>query len=286
MSTLAIEEHRIGFAETSGRNEAHSSGVSWAAVIAGAFVAAAMSLILLTLGTGVGLSSVSPWSNSGASASAIGTMGIVWMILMQIIAASLGGYIAGRLRTKWATIHTDEVFFRDTAHGFLVWAVGVVITASLLASAAASAVGRASEAGTVALSANAGQTDSRDLGANGYFVDALFRPTTPTATTTDNPAMRAEAGRIFAHALRQGSFSAADQTYLAQLVAAQTGLSEPDAEKRVSDDIAQAQQAVDTARKAAAHFSYWLFLALLIGAFCASFAATIGGRQRDHVRTV
>jgi len=98
------------------------SGVSWAAVIAGAFVTAALSVILLALGTGLGLSSISPWSNVGASASAV-VGGIVWLIAMQIIASAMGGYLAGRLRTKWATIHTHEVYFRDTAHGFLVWAV-------------------------------------------------------------------------------------------------------------------------------------------------------------------
>jgi hypothetical protein len=299
MSTLSIAEHRIGFEETSGRNEAHSSGVSWAAVIAGAFVAAALSLILLTLGAGIGLSSISPWSNAGASASAIGTMGIVWLIVMELVSSAVGGYLAGRLRTKWATIHTDEVFFRDTAHGFLVWAVGVVITASLLASAAASAVGRGSQVATTALSAGAAQSD---LGSNGYFVDMLFRSSGPASAIETNPtaggtttsalpgsndvAVRAEAERIFVHALRQGDFSGADRAYLAQIVAAQTGLSQSDAERRVSDDISAAQQSADTARKAAAHFSYWLFLALLIGAFCASFAATIGGRQRDHVRMV
>src|SRR5450755_1852690 len=134
-------DHQSGFAETFVKNEAYSSGVSWAAVIAGAFVAAALSLILLALGTGLGLSSVSPWSNVGASASTINKAAIVWLIIIQIIASAMGGYLAGRLRTKWARVHTDEVYFRDTAHGFLVWAVGLVITASFLASAAASIVG-------------------------------------------------------------------------------------------------------------------------------------------------
>src|SRR6202140_5832206 len=133
----------IELTETSGKNEAHSSGVSWAAVIGGAFVAAALSLILLTLGTGLGLSSVSPWSGVGASASTVGMVAIFWLILMQIISSSMGGYLAGRLRTKWAHIHTDEVYFRDTAHGFLAWAVALVITAGFLASAAPAMVGAA-----------------------------------------------------------------------------------------------------------------------------------------------
>src|SRR5580658_1417393 len=120
--------------------EAHSSGVSWGAVIGGAFVAAAFYLILLALGAGFGLSAVSPWSNVGASASTAAA--IVWLVLIEIIASALGGYLTGRLRTKWAVIHTDEVFFRDTANGFLAWAVALVISVTLLASAAATMVGR------------------------------------------------------------------------------------------------------------------------------------------------
>src|SRR6202795_3442487 len=127
--------------EPSVANEARTSGVSWPAVIAGAFVAAALSLILLALGAGLGFSSVSIWSNVGASASTIGIAAVLWLIVMQIISSSMGGYLAGRLRTKWANIHTDEVYFRDTAHGFLAWAVAVVITAAFLASAATSMVG-------------------------------------------------------------------------------------------------------------------------------------------------
>src|SRR6202790_4808029 len=138
----AIDNNPPGFADNFARNEAHSSGVSWAAVIAGAFVAASLSLILLALGTGLGLSSVSPWSNVGASASTVGKAAIFWLIIMQIVASAMGGYLGGRLRTKWVNVHTDEVYFRDTAHGFLVWAVALVITAGFLASAATSLVGR------------------------------------------------------------------------------------------------------------------------------------------------
>src|ERR1700685_2016111 len=96
-----IADHQSTFSDSFARNEAHSSGVSWAAVVAGAFVAASLSLILLALGTGMGLSSVSPWSNMGTSASTIGKAGILWLIIIQIIASAMGGYLAGRLRTKW-----------------------------------------------------------------------------------------------------------------------------------------------------------------------------------------
>jgi hypothetical protein len=274
--------YRAGVAETSVNNEANSSGVSWAAVIGGGFVTAALSLILLALGTGLGLSSVSPWSNVGVSASTIGTAAILWLIFMQIISSSMGGYLAGRLRTKWANIHTDEVYFRDTAHGFLAWAVALVITAAFLAAAAASMVGAtASSAAGGTGRATGVQAEGREFDPNEYFIDTLFRSES-AKPDSNSTSVRGEAGRIFANALRQRDISA-DKSYLAQLVAARTGLSQADAERRVSDVFARAQQTADTARKTVAHSLLWAFLALLIGAFCASFAATIGGRQRDHV---
>lgn len=266
-------------------NEAYSSGVSWAAVIAGAFVAAALSLILLSLGTGLGLSSMSLWSHRGASASTLHKMAIIWLIIIQIIASAMGGYLAGRLRTKWAAIHSDEVYFRDTAHGFLVWAVGLVITTALLASAATSWVigaeqaraSSASTAGTAGMPA-----DGEPFGPNEYFIDKLFRGDRLSAGHEDTSA-RAEAARIFSQALQQRNIPPADQTYLGELVASKTGLSQTNAESRVSEIFAETQRSADLARRALAHLSLWVFVALLIGAFSASYAATIGGRQRDHI---
>jgi len=197
---------QLGFAYNFVKNEAYSSGVSWAAVIAGAFVAAALSLILLALGTGLGLSSVSPWSNVGASASTINRAAIVWLIIIQIIASAMGGYLAGRLRTKWATIHTDEVYFRDTAHGFLVWAVGLVITASFLSSAAASIVGATQRATSFSTAGGNGTVTElpggQNLDPSEYFIDTLFRSDHPSTDRNDAP-VRTEAARIFSHALRQ-----------------------------------------------------------------------------------
>jgi hypothetical protein len=275
--------YRAGAADASVNNEANSSGVSWAAVIGGGFVTAALSLILLALGAGLGLSSVSFWSNAGVSTSTIGTAAILWLILMQIMSSSMGGYLAGRLRTKWANIHTDEVYFRDTAHGFLAWAVALVITAAFLASAAASMAGATASSAVGGTGSVTGvQSEGREFDPNGYFIDTLFRSES-AKPDSNSTSVRGEVGRIFAIALRQRDISPADRTYLAQLVAARTGLSQPDADKRVSDVFSTAQQAADTARKTVAHSLLWAFLALLIGAFCASFAATIGGRQRDHV---
>ena len=277
-TTAVFDEPRRSGAPDSSR-EAHASGVSWGAVIGGAFVTAAFSLILLALGAGLGLSSVSPWSNVGASASTLGTVAIIWLLLIEIVASGLGGYLTGRLRTKWAILHTDEVYFRDTANGFLSWAVALVITVTFLASAAASMVGDAAHA-----TADGVPTAMSTVDPNGYFVDMLFRSDRPPGE--QNSAVQAEAGRTFAHALLQSETSAADKSALASLVAARTGMSMSEAEQRVAGLLTAARQAADTARKATARLLLWLFVALMMGAFSASYAATIGGRQRDHVKLV
>ena len=277
-------------------SEASSSGVSWGAVVGGAFVAAALALVLLALGAGLGLSSVSPWSNWGASAKTIGIGAIVWLTLTQILASGMGGYLAGRLRTKWVDLHTDEVYFRDTAHGLLVWAVGVVMTASLLTSAAASLVSGTAQLGASTLPAAAGgaaavasRADVPAANPGAYFTDLLFRSERPSAEASD-VSVREEVGRIVAVGFAKGEVAPADRAYLGTLVSARTGLAQPEAEKRVNEVLVQvktaetaAREAADTARKAAVYASLWIFLSLLIGAFCAAYAATIGGRQRDHI---
>jgi hypothetical protein len=280
MDQVIAERPYTSYSSHFEHNEAHSSGVSWSAVIAGAFVTAALSLILLALGTGLGLSSVSPYSGSGISASTVGKSAIIWLIVTEILSSAMGGYLAGRLRTKWASIHTDEVYFRDTAHGFLAWVTAFVITVAFLATAATTMIGSSPTNST-----RSGQSRSEGLDPNAYFVDSLFRADANNPATT-NAATPMEAGVIFAHALAQGEIPAADKSYLDQLVSARTGLSQPEADKKVSDVFSSAQQDVEAARKATAHTLLWIFLALLIGAFCASFSATIGGRQRDNVVTV
>jgi hypothetical protein len=276
-----IVERPNTLAEIPGKNEAYSAGISWTAVISGGFVAAALSLILLALGTGLGFSAISPWSNIGAAASTIGRASIAWLIVTQVIAFAFGGYLSGRLRTKWVQVHTDEVFFRDTAHGFLVWALGLVVAAVFLGSAATSIAGGGQGRDSGVTTAVEMQTPM--LSPNNYTIDTLFRANGSVPDRNDASG-HSEAERIFAHALRQGSMPATDKTYLAQMVSARTGLSQTEAESRVSDVFAEAQQSADSARKALAHFSLWLFVALLSGAFCASYAGTIGGRQRDHVK--
>ena len=257
--------------------EAVSSGVSWAAVTGGAFVIAALSVSLLALGGGLGFASVSPWPSRGASATTIGAAAIVWIVLMQLMASAMGGYLAGRLRTRWVSLHTDEVFFRDTAHGFLSWCLAAVVTAAFLATAATVVTGAAVGGAAAGASANPAMSE------NDYYLDTMFRS---SGAMPLDAATRAEASRILVNALGKSDTPAADQDYLARLVAARTGLSEAQAQQRVSAAITEARQAMDTARKAAAHVSIWSFAALLVGAFSASYAATIGGRQRDAVVTI
>jgi hypothetical protein len=261
------------------RNDSHSSGVAWTAVIAGTFVIAALSLTLLTLGTGVGFSVVSPWTNAGASSKAIGWGAVVWIVIIQVIASSVGGYLTGRLRTRWISVHTHEVYFRDTAHGFLAWAVSLVITAAFLTSAAAAVIGGISHS---AATSPAAPESRENAGPTTYFVDSLFR-SSGAISPENNAAARNEVALIFSHGLKERELPEADKSYLARLIAAKTGVPAPEAQKRVDDAFNQAREAADQARKALAHSMYWTFLALLVGAFSASFAATLGGKQRDRV---
>lgn len=258
------------------KNEASSSSVSWAAISSGAFVTAALFLALLALGAGAGLSSLSPWANSGASPDTVRMGAILWLMFAEILSCAVGGYVAGRLRTKWVDVHSDEVYFRDTAHGFLLWAVALVVTAAFLTSAATSMVGGENR------NSASQRSESSVVDTNRYFVDSLFRSTQSNSVADE--AQRSEAGLILAHALRTRELSGADRTYLTELVAAHTGLNAPEADKRVNDVFESNRDAADTARRAIAHSLYWLFVALLLGAFAASFWATLGGRQRDGAR--
>jgi hypothetical protein len=230
---------------------------------------------------------------------------IVWLVVVQIISAGLGGYIAGRLRTKWVDTHSDEVYFRDTAHGFLVWAVGAVVSAFLLGSGlsaavsgvakagASAAAGLGSAVGSVASSATEGGGSGTMGQSTQYFVDSLFRSDRPDATQGDSA--KAEVGRIVTVSITRGSITPEDKAYVAKVIATQTGVDQATAEKRIDDTINRARQTVDQAqqkareaadqaRKAAVGFALWAFISMLIGAFVSSYAATRGGRTRDAVR--
>lgn len=165
------------------------SAVSWGAIFAGAAAAAALSLILLILGVGLGLSSVSPWSFEGVSKETFGWSSIIWLTFTALAASGLGGYLAGRLRTKWTQIHGDETYFRDTAHGFVSWAVATLLTAGLLTSAIGGVLGAGAKvagatAGAAATTAGAAVAGAGSAAAGApesdlnYWVDSLFRSAT------------------------------------------------------------------------------------------------------------
>ena len=299
--------------------QSDTSAVSWGAIIAGAASAAALSLILLILGTGLGLSSVSPWAHSGISATTFGVTTILWVTATQLVASGMGGYLAGRLRTRWIAVHTDEVYFRDTAHGFLSWVVATLVTAVLLTSLIGSIISGglqagASVAGSVATTATAaagGAAAGSEMaksgsegGPMGYFVDSLFRKDINTAAPTGSGAKSegameqtaaapsSEVARIFMSTIQTGTLTPEDVKYVGQIVSQRTGLTQKDAEKRVSDTYARMQaklhdaeaatkDAANKARKASAYAALWIFVSLLGGAFVASLAATYGGRRRD-----
>jgi hypothetical protein len=256
------------------------SAVSWAAIIAGAVVAAATSVLLLALGSGFGLASVSPWPD-GSSPVTFTVMTAIWLIVMQWVASGLGGYLTGRLRTRWIGTHTHEVFFRDTAHGFLSWALATVITAALFSSAAILATG----AGAHAVAAAPVSAPVQGLA---YDVDTLFR--SPRSDTSPSTAdVRAEAARTLETAIANGALSADDRNWLDRLIVDRTRVSPAEADQRVGvavdreqAAVVQAKQAADAARKAAAAFAIFTALSMLIGALIASVAAALGGQLRDE----
>jgi hypothetical protein len=284
-----------GEAELRARTAAGKSAASWPAILAGAFVAVSSSLILIVLGSGLGFAAVSPWPGHGASATGLTISSALWLIVTQWISAALGGYVAGRLRTKWTGTHTHEVFFRDTAHGLVTWSVATVFVAWVIAGSASSVLGSgmraAAEAASNAASpAAAGpSSESPASAAMTYDIDRLFRASGGPPTAGGDSDARVETLYIAYHAIAAGNMSDADRGYLAALVAAQTGISAPDAQLRVgefTDAILsaanRAKEGADAARKAASQAAIYTALSLLIGAFIASVSGAIGGRLRDE----
>ncbi|MDC7745884.1 hypothetical protein [Rhizobium binxianense] len=281
--------------------ESSKSAMTWGPIFGGAAAAIGVTLILLLLGSGLGLTMVSPWSGQSSSLGTLGVAAAIWLVLVQWLSSALGGYITGRLRTKWAAVHTDEVFFRDTAHGFISWALATVFVAGFLASsltslagAGAQAAGSAAQAvgstATVAGAAAASPATAPVDLSTSYFTDALLRPgQVREAATSNDAAATSEVSRILLKGAAEGQIPDDDKAYLASIVSARTGLSEADARtrvdtvlKRIDDAKVAAQKAADEARKAASTTALLGSLSLLIGAFIASAAAALGGSQRDE----
>jgi hypothetical protein len=192
MSTATDHSYRLDPTE-------QATGVSWGAIAAGAVVAAALSLALLALG--VGLSAISPWSGSGASATTFKIGSGVYLAVVAGLTSTVGGYLAARLRTKWTTLDPNEVFFRDTAHGLITWAFATVLSAAALGTATTSIVGDAAHS-LVGESSQAAAPGP----VNGV-VDLLFRSAAPAGASTQSitgAKARAEMTRLFAAKLSDG----------------------------------------------------------------------------------
>jgi hypothetical protein len=292
---------------------APGSYVEWGAVIAGAISAAAMSFLLLTFGSAVGLSLTSPWPHAGVSGLTLTILATLFAIVVQVGSFAIGGYIAGRMRKRWHDAAESESQFRDGAHGFLVWALGIVIGAVIAAGTAGSiaktgaevgatvAAGVAGGAGAAAASSMSGR--DRDA-AMAYTVDLLFRPNVAEPATAQGAGpgagspqadmgARGQAQRILARGLTGGDVPARDREYLARLVAARTGMTPQEAQQRVDQTITEARDAAqkaetearlaaDKARKAGILAAFLAAASLLVSAAAAAAGAGLGGRHRDE----
>ena len=261
----------------------YRSGISWKAVVAGAFVSMALTLILLALGVGLGAAVVSPWGGSGVSATTFKVGTGIYLIVVAMISSALGGHIAGRLRRRYVGLHENETYFRDTAHGFVTWAVATVVGAILLASAANGIVSST----TMGLAAGASAGATQRGGPVDGYVDRLLRSdagaSNPSTANASDADVRSELGRLFTSSLRDGrDVKPDDRIYVSQVVARRTGMSSADAQKRVDDVVNQAKAELDAARKATLQLALWLAASLFAGALAASMAAGEAGAFRDR----
>jgi hypothetical protein len=285
------------------------TAVSLKAILAGATGSIAVTMILVAFGIGVGFSVISPWSGQGVSATTFTAATGVYLFVVAMLSSTIGGYLAGRLRSRWQTVNEHERYFRDSAHGFVVWALATLVTATVMASSISGLISGAASTVAPAVTAAAASQPS-DI-----YVDQLLR-TNPSQGNAAAPAAsamqatspaagdqtaaplqggqiapparqdignRAEITRIVAPAmLKGGAVSDGDKKYLASIVAARGGISQADAEARVDTVITQAKQAADKTRKATALFGLWLAASMLAGALSAALAAIEGGNLRNR----
>ena len=256
--------------------ETATSFLQWTPVIAGALVASAISLVLIAFGSAIGLSILSSSPTWRDASPALAVLSGLFLLLTAIASFGLGGYVAGRLRERWhQSAHNDVVEFRDGTHGVVAWALAVVITGLVVAASATAIASRGVQPATSPVA-----TMGEPLIA--YELDRLFRagqrPFEGDLTYT-----RAEAGRILLAATGRRGIAPEDRTYLVRLVAARTGISQPEAERRVDDAIAGATTAVQRARRSAVILAFATAVSLLVGAAAAWYASCVGGRHRDNV---
>jgi hypothetical protein len=281
-ATVTQAPSGVAVVETGGDRE-KASYVDWPAIIAGILLASAISILFLSFGSAVGLSFVGFEAREGAPAWLIAIAAASWLLWTQISSFMAGGYLTGRLRRRAFDATEEESDMRDGAHGLLVWAGAAIVGATLAVSGVGAAINTAGAA--AATVTEAASTAEGAIDPNAYFVDTLFRSEQPADAAT----ARAEANRIFAQAALTGApVPEADRTYLASLVAANTGLAPEDATARVNEVIAnidaaraQAVEAARVARNTAVIAAFIIAASLLVSAIGAYWAAQKGGDHRD-----
>jgi hypothetical protein len=260
------------------------AAISWPAVLAGAAVAGAFSLMLLALGSGIGFATFSPWSPRAIDTLRGATFAGIFLAATAMISAAMGGYITGRLRRLWPATHSDEVIFRDHAHGLVTWAVATIATAAFLGSAGTNLLGGAAKEAA----RGAGEMQARS-GSYPEYTDQLFRydrvkaPPAGASTAFGRPfeADRATADRLVATAATR-PLTAEEHADLTGIIASRTGMAGPDADARATKVENDARVAADTARRIAMRLAFWTVAAMLLGALSASLAAWEGGTLRDR----
>lgn len=256
------------------------SYVNWSAIVAGAILASAYSLTLFAFGSAAGLTLVSPFDQTGSSLTIMLVAVALWTIWVQVSGFALGGYVAGRMRPRMHDATEHEVEVRDGIHGVLVWALGLVLGALVLAVATGTVAGIGSQAIGAAAPAAIERAPGVSRMSTEAITDALFRTESATTSRADE-AVRGEVGRIVTPSASGRELSADDRTYLVNLVANQTGLTPAEAEKRVDAVLAQAAEAAEKARKAGIIMGFVTAVSLLVSAAAAWWAADLGGHHRD-----
>lgn len=287
--------------ETASPAPIRSPYIEWTPIIAGALAVSAISFLLLTFGGAVGLSLTSPWPGTGARLWVVAFAVLWWMVVVQIGSFAAGGYLAGRMRSRWGTSTTPESQFRDSVHGFMVWVVGVLIGALVLGMIGSGAARTGVQSASLLAGGAATAASAAKPGPADYAVDLLFRPvaggeprTTPGNDRTasgNEEAVRNEANRIFASAIANRALSQRDYDYLTQVVVTRAGLSQNEAQQRVQAAVSEAQnlevkarEQADKARKSAIITGFMAAASLLIGMLAAVSSAAAGGRHRDEDR--
>jgi len=253
--------------------EVPSRYLSWTPIILGALVATALSSILLAFGVtiGLGVSSTAPtWRDASA---ALWILSGLYLILQAALSFGVGGYIAGRTNVGLAALDTAEIEQRDGLHGLAAWALAVVLGVALAAFIGSATLTRPNSNGSSARTSAAEPLLS-------YEIDRLFRPLR-RAANVDLLQERAEAGRILLTSSSHSGMSSEDRSYLAQLVAANTGLAGAEAEKRVDAAIATSQASIAKSRRSSVILAFSVAAAILLGAVIAVAAASVGGSHRD-----